>query len=98
MSEPTPVTVTDNPERHRFEAADDSGVLAGFVEYARRDGTLELVHTEVDDAFQGRGVGAALVQGVLDELRGHDARVAVSCPFISTWLEKHPDYQDVTAP
>ncbi len=95
MSERAAITVTENADRHRFEGTDDSGVVAGFVEYERRGDTVDLVHTEVDDAFEGRGVGSALVRGVLDELRAIDAEVAVACPFIKSWLEKHPDYQDL---
>jgi predicted GNAT family acetyltransferase len=97
MSERAAITVTENADRNRFDGTDDSGVVAGFVEYERHGNTVDLVHTEVDEAFEGRGVGSSLVRGVLDELRGQDVDVTVSCPFIKSWLEKHPDYQDLTA-
>ncbi len=60
MPEPdSSVRVVDNPAKDRYEAyvGDE---LAGFVTYRTRPGAVVLVHTEVDDAFEGRGVGGHL--------------------------------------
>lgn len=90
----TDVEVADNPELSRYEAAVD-GKVAGFVEYRATDGAVILVHTEVDDAYEGQGVGSALARAVLDDLLDRsDRRVKVVCPFIKAWLERHPDYQE----
>ena len=37
-----------------------------YVTYARKDGRIALVHTEVPSALAGRGVGSALARSVLD--------------------------------
>lgn len=94
----TDIVVTDNPQEHRYEAHVD-GVLAGFVVYRFKGEHLVMVHTEVDDAFEGKGVGGALARGALDDVRAkgrHD--VVALCPFIAAWIERHPDYQDLVAP
>lgn len=96
MSARTPLTVRDNPSRGRYEATDESGVVAGFAEYSRRDGEIVFTHTEVDDAFEGNGVGSTLVRAALDEVRTTDQRVVATCPFVRSWIHKHPDYQDLT--
>jgi predicted GNAT family acetyltransferase len=89
------VEVRDNPEASRFEAYVD-GKRAGFSVYERADGTIDFVHTEVDDAYEGRGVGSDLVEQMLDQLRRRGGlRVTASCPFVRAWLRKHPDYQDL---
>ncbi len=86
--------MTDNPERHRFEARLD-GELAGFVTYRREQGAVELVHTEVDDAFEGKGVGSALARSALARIRDEGLSVIPSCPFIKGWIDKHPGYADL---
>jgi uncharacterized protein len=95
MSERQQITVRDNPERHRFEAVDESGVVAGFAAYRRSKDTVVLTHTEVDDAFEGHGVGSRLAQGALDALREQGVRVKPSCPFISAYIESHQEYADL---
>jgi hypothetical protein len=86
--------VRDNANEHRFEAWVD-GALAGFSEYEPRDGWLVFVHTEVDTAFAGRGVGGRLAAGALDEVRARGLKVTPLCPFISAWIRAHPAYQDM---
>lgn len=90
------VEVRDNPGESRFEAYVD-GRLAGYSAYVVGAGTLNVVHTEVDDAYEGHGVGSALVRQMLDQLRVRGGlRVTASCPFVRTWLRRHPDYQELT--
>ena len=90
--------VRDNPEQHRFEIVADDGKVAGFVQYQRRgDGVIDLVHTEIDDAYEGQGLGGKLARGTLDLVRSRGEHVVASCPFINGWIEKHPDYEDLVA-
>ena len=95
MSEQPQVTIRDNPERHRFEAVDESGVVAGFAAYRRSEDAVVLTHTEVDDAFEGHGVGSRLARGALDALREEGIRVVPSCPFISAYIQDHQEYADL---
>jgi hypothetical protein len=95
MTEPQQITVRDNPQRHRFEAVDESGVVAGFAAYRRSGDAVVLTHTEVDDAFEGHGVGSRLARGALDALREQEVRVVPSCPFISAYIEDHQEYADL---
>ncbi len=87
------ITVRENTEAHRFEAVDDAGEVAGFVDYVDHRGKRVLVHTEVDDAFEGRGVGSTLARAALDDSIPV-AEVVITCPFIKSWVEKHPEYAD----
>jgi uncharacterized protein len=91
------VEVTDNPSESRFEARLD-GELAGIAVYELHPDRIVFLHTEVDDAFEGRGVGSALARTALDDVRGRGGLAVVPrCPFIAGWIEKHPDYQDLVA-
>lgn len=96
MTEQADVEVRDDPDQHRFEAYVD-GRLAGFTAYERGDDSILILHAEVDDAFEGQGVGSAMVRQVLDLLRAEEGvKVNVVCPFVNAWLRRHPDYQDLT--
>jgi uncharacterized protein len=88
------VEVHDNPTEHRFEILDE-GKLAGFARYVRRPGRLILVHTEIDPAFEGRGLGSQLAAAALDAARASGERVVPLCPFIRSFVERHADYTDL---
>jgi predicted GNAT family acetyltransferase len=97
MTERANVTVSDNPGKGRYEALTEAGVVAGFAQYAHRDGHIVFTHTEVDEAFEGQGVGSALARGALDHARQAGKPVVVECPFIKDFVERHPEYQDLLA-
>jgi predicted GNAT family acetyltransferase len=90
------VEVRDHPERQQFEAHVD-GKLAGFSAYELTGDTITILHTEVDDAYEGQGVGSTMVQQMLDLIRADgELKLTVLCPFVNAWLRRHPDYQDLT--
>lgn len=91
------VEVTDVPDRSRFEARQDER-LAGFVEYIGLGRSLLLTHTEVEDGFQGSGIGSSLVRQVLDRARADDRVVRPLCPFVAAWIRRHQDYADLVDP
>jgi predicted GNAT family acetyltransferase len=92
------LTVADRPDELRYEILDDDGELAGFVLYRREPGVIDLVHTDVDPRWEGRGVGAALVRGALDDLRARGLKVRPTCPFVRAYLSRHPEYGDLVTP
>ena len=88
--------MSDNQAESRFEAHVD-GELAGFSAYQLSDGVITFTHTEVDDAYEGQGVGSSLVRQALDAVRADGGlRVRPWCPFVRAWIESHPDYADLT--
>ena len=58
------------------------------------DGVL-LTHAEVEPAYNGRGIGSALAKGALDDIRRQGLQAVPLCPFISDYIERHPEYQDL---
>ena len=88
------VRVRRNLVEHRYEAVVDDEV-AGFTEYVERSGRYWFVHTEVDAAFDGAGVGSSLVRGALDDMRSNNALIVPICPFVAAWISRHPEYQDL---
>src|ERR1700733_4816469 len=89
------VATSHNPAEHRYEAHIE-GELAGFAAYELTDRLVIFTHTEVEDAFEGHGVGSALARFALDDVRASGThRVLPLCPFIKGWIAKHPDYADL---
>ncbi|HET9608711.1 MAG TPA: GNAT family N-acetyltransferase [Acidimicrobiales bacterium] len=86
--------VQDAPDRSRYEVTVD-GELAGFAEYRDLDGARVFTHTEVFDAFEGHGVGSALAQGALDDVRRSGRRLVALCPFVAAYIEHHDEYADL---
>ncbi len=88
------VEVTDNAERSRYEAHVD-GELAGFSAYRLLGADIVFTDTEVH--LEGHGVGSALVRGALDDVRRKGTlKVVAQCPFVKAYIEKHPEYADLT--
>ncbi|HEV8462427.1 MAG TPA: GNAT family N-acetyltransferase [Gaiellaceae bacterium] len=88
------MTVRDNPDELRYELVDGDTVV-GLIRYRREPGALALVHTEIDPAHEGRGLGSVLVQGALDDLRERGLKLIPICPYVRTWLGRHPEYGDL---
>ncbi len=89
------ITVEDNAKVHRFEARTPDGAVAGVLNYLSRPDHLVLVHTEVKEEYDGQGVGAALVRQVLDEVRARGLTMVPQCPFVASYLRRHPEYTDL---
>jgi predicted GNAT family acetyltransferase len=85
--------VRDNTSLHRFEL-DTDGHIA-FSEYKRGDALLTIMHTEVPKALEGRGIGSALIRGVLDTARAQGLKVKPLCPFAKAYIERHSEYADL---
>jgi uncharacterized protein len=86
--------VVHNPDESRYEIHVD-GKVAGFTQYRVTPGAWEFVHTEIDDAYEGQGLGGQLARGALDDVRAKGQKVIATCPFIKGWIAKHDDYQDL---
>ena len=91
---PNEIQVVDDPAGQRYEARLGSQVV-GFTEYRRVRGRVIFIHTEVDPAIEGKGIGGKLARGALDDVRSQGLTFSVKCPFIASWLRRHPEYDDI---
>jgi uncharacterized protein len=83
------VDVTHRPELSRFEVAAE-GDLA-VLTYERRDGSVELQHTVVPVALEGRGIGTELARTAVGWARAERLEVVPVCSFVQAWLAREQD-------
>jgi predicted GNAT family acetyltransferase len=89
--------VVDDPEQSRYELWVGS-TRAGLIQYLpEEEDTVLLVHTEVDPAFEGQGLGERLVADALDDLRARGLKLVPLCPFVRAYLRHHPEQADLVA-
>jgi uncharacterized protein len=89
-------SVIDVPDRGRFEIRLGDRVV-GLASYHVENGTMALPHTEVDPSVGGRGLGSALVAGVLTAARERGLTVLPYCSFVRHYIEQHPEVLDLVA-
>jgi predicted GNAT family acetyltransferase len=89
-------TVVDVPEKGRFEVR-ASGRVLGLASYHVEGGTMTLPHTEVDPGVGGRGIGTALIAGVLEAARERGLHVHPYCSFVRHYIQQHPETIDLVA-
>lgn len=88
------IEITDAADESRYEARID-GELAGILEYIVKHNRIALSHTEVLPAFEGRGVASKLAKFGLDEARRRELGVIVTCPFVRSYVQRHPEELDI---
>jgi predicted GNAT family acetyltransferase len=86
MSDPK---VVINDDLGRFEST--VGGETAFLTFHRNGRRLVLNHTEVPSSLEGHGVGAAIVRAALEYARANDLIVVPECPFVRSYLDRHPD-------
>lgn len=91
-----PVPIQHHPEDQEFVATVD-GYEAELAYSQPAPDTIDFTHTFVDEALRGKGVGEALAKKGLAYAREKKLRVKTSCKFMATYVERHPEYQDLLA-
>ena len=94
MTEQAKIEVRDNPSDHRYDVFVDRD-LAGFTAYRTEPDLVIFTHTEIDPAYEGRGVGSALARAALDDVRSQGKHVIPQCPFIAGYIHRHDEYVDL---
>jgi predicted GNAT family acetyltransferase len=83
--------IKNNVAAHRFETIIDG--QTAFVDYKVRPGVMWVLHTEVPQALEGRGIAGALSKHVLEYIAAEKLQLVSLCPYLSLYLKKHPEYQ-----
>ena len=85
--------ITHNREICRFEYTAPEAVA--YIEYVIEGRVMDLTHTIVPKALEGRGLGGSLVKHALDYARENGYMVKPTCWFVDKFIKKFKDYQDL---
>jgi predicted GNAT family acetyltransferase len=85
------VSVRANPRASRFELC-VNGVVAGYVTYRDARSGRAFEHTIIAAAHQGIGLASQLIRYALDEARATGRNVLPFCPFVRSFIKRHPAY------
>ena len=79
----------------RFSIEHDGEPVA-YLTFHIRGNVLTAIHTDVLEAWSGHGLGARLVQAMVDYARAHKLNIVPLCPYVRSQFEKNPElYKDV---
>ncbi|RYZ24967.1 MAG: N-acetyltransferase [Sphingobacteriales bacterium] len=85
------IPLTDNAENHAFEMNID-GDLA-FIDYEDQGDAIALIHTEVPESLEGKGIGSVLVLKTLNHIEAQGKKIVVQCSFVRSFIKKHPEWE-----
>ncbi len=86
------VVVTKRDDRFALTV---DGQPAGMITYRDNHDVRAMPHTEVDPAFQGRGLATVLITAALDQTRAEGLHVLPMCPAIAKYIRTHAEYADL---
>jgi predicted GNAT family acetyltransferase len=92
------ITTVHVPEQSRYELRDGDRTIGETVYVTWHTGQVVFTHTEVDPAYAGQGLAAQLARFALDDVRSRGRRFIAACPYISAYVRKHHEYDDILDP
>jgi predicted GNAT family acetyltransferase len=87
--------VVNNAAEGRFEIRMDGEIA--FLQYEPGRKLIRLVHTEVPDGLQGRGLAGQLARAAFEYTQANGLKAVVLCPFVRTYVKRHPEYAPLVA-
>ena len=84
------IPVKVNEENQTFEFTVDNQL--SFIDFNRNGNTINLLHTEVPQEMEGRGIAAAMVEKTFQYLEANNLKLSPSCSYVRTYLKRHPEW------
>jgi predicted GNAT family acetyltransferase len=89
------ITREDRPTGGRYVARIPGKPEAEMTFSKAGEKIVIIDHTGVPEALGGMGVGKALVEYMVHDVRARGLKVVPLCPFTKATLQKHPEWQDI---
>ena len=84
-----------NDAQQRYELRLDNEVAAK-AEYREQDGAVCFTHTEVDERYEGQGLGSKIAAFALDDVKSRGMKALPQCQFIAKYIARHEkEYGDL---
>ena len=97
--QPLNYDVINNTDKQRFEIhIGEQIALEDYEFFTSSEGKkgIEYKHTEVPKELGGQGIAGYLVKHILDDAAAKGLVVKPTCPYVKSYIDKHPKYQDIS--
>ena len=74
-------------EQNKSVAYDDN-IQIGECDFIETENCWNIVHTEVDNSYQGQGIARKLVEKVIENAKENNKKVIAECSYAKKILEK----------
>lgn len=83
-----PLYNNEAAQRYELQVEGETSIVA----YKRTDTHIYLLHTEVPQQQEGRGIATAIIEKTLLEIEAKGLRVRPLCPAVVSFLKRHPEW------
>jgi predicted GNAT family acetyltransferase len=83
--------VQHEPTRSHFKVDRDEG--QALLSYRLNGKEVIFLHTDIPAALEGQGIAGRLAKAGLEWARSNGYEVVAQCPFMASYIRKHPEWQ-----
>jgi len=87
------VEVKNNQAEQQYEIR--SGRDIAVLVYERNGDSIAYLHTGVPESMEGHGIASKLAHVALEEAHEQHLTVVPYCPFVRTYIQRHPKYMSL---
>jgi predicted GNAT family acetyltransferase len=89
------IPLTNNEAEHNFEMIVDG--KRSFIDYMRKGDKIYLIHTEVPQELEGKGVAPEMVEKALQYIEDQHLKLVPLCAYVQHYLKRNPDWNRIVA-
>ena len=75
-------------KENKSVAYDDDKQI-GECDFIEEEDTWNIIHTEVNDAYQGQGIARKLVESIIESAKKYEKRVVADCSYARKVIENN---------
>ncbi len=83
------------PKNSRFEI--DLGEDVAHADYRLSGNVMTIFHVYTPPEYRGQGLAAMVTKFALDYIRENKMKVIPQCPYVTDYIEKNKEYQELLA-
>lgn len=85
--------IDHKPDDARFETTVEGHRCT--LDYVLDGDVVTMNSVKVPPPVEGRGIAGKLTRFALDHARSMGWSVIPRCPYVSAWIQRHPEYRDL---
>ena len=94
MESEAELSFVNDERRGRYQVTRGKRPVA-VSEYELEPGRIVFTHTVVRPEFEGQGIGSRLAKFVIQDAQARGLRITPVCPFVRSYLRRHPEYESI---